>query len=207
MPSDATLYDYKRRTWTAVPYTLTMPGYYYFTVSGVSLAPTYGATYTNNSVTFTVRSHDITDGAGIIRTTGAGDPSASGTLTKATGAGAVTIDFSEFTEPDTLTLTLPAGTQRFCAKHASFTTMTMEIDDANITENVPVVTVGTSWPGQPINRCPASTSNGYHDFEPNGSTTRVVTFVWTGEGTLDVVAYINSAINPSTTITAALSKA
>lgn len=67
-----------------------------FTVSGVTVTPTAGATYTNNSSTFTVRATNITSGAGTIRcerTTGSNDPSGD-TLVKASGTGDASITFS-----------------------------------------------------------------------------------------------------------------
>ncbi len=67
---------------------------YTFTVSGVSVTPTAGATYTNNTVTFTVVSASLVGGAGTIIATGAGAPSASGTLTKTGGTGDSTITFT-----------------------------------------------------------------------------------------------------------------
>lgn len=69
-------------------------GGYDFTVSGVTVTPTAGATYTNNGVTFTVKSTTISAGAGDIMTTCAGAPLTSGTLTKVTGVGDATITFS-----------------------------------------------------------------------------------------------------------------
>lgn len=54
---------------------------------------TAGATYTNNGVTFTVQS-TISAGTTLIVTTPSGLPTASGTLTKATGTGDATITYS-----------------------------------------------------------------------------------------------------------------
>ena len=72
-----------------------------FTVSGVTVSPTNGATYTNNSSTFTVREVSITAGAGTIwaeRTTGSNDPLACpDTLTKASGTGDATLSYSVVT--------------------------------------------------------------------------------------------------------------
>lgn len=62
----------------------------YFIVSTANA--TAGATYTNNSQTFTVLS-TIVSGT-VLYTSGAGAPQASGTLTKATGTGDSTITFS-----------------------------------------------------------------------------------------------------------------
>jgi hypothetical protein len=66
---------------------------YVFTVSGVTIVPTAGATYTNNSKTFTV----IYAAATKVYATGTGEPAASGTLTKASGTGDATIAFSAMT--------------------------------------------------------------------------------------------------------------
>jgi len=66
---------------------------YRFTVSGVT-SVTPGATYTVSGVTYTVTEVNLSGGSGSIRATGASAPPASGTLTKATGAGDATIAFS-----------------------------------------------------------------------------------------------------------------
>lgn len=79
------------------PATVTTPGipylndYYIFTVSSANA--TTGATYTNNSQTFTVVG-TISAGTNLV-TTGTGAPS-SGTLTKTSGTGDSTITFSAF---------------------------------------------------------------------------------------------------------------
>jgi len=65
-----------------------------FTVSGVTETPTAGATYTNNTVTFTVTSASIAAGSGTINAGGSGTSTASGTLTKVSGTGDATISFS-----------------------------------------------------------------------------------------------------------------
>lgn len=68
------------------------PNYTYtFTVSGA--AATAGATYTNNGQTFTVVT-TIVSGITTLRCTGTGAPTASGTLTYASGTGDATISFS-----------------------------------------------------------------------------------------------------------------
>lgn len=64
-------------------------------VSGVTTAQV-NATYTNNSVTFTILEVNITEGDGSLLLSGSGAPSASGTLTKASGNGDATISFSSF---------------------------------------------------------------------------------------------------------------
>lgn len=58
---------------------------------------TVGATYTNNSQTFTVR--DTIAGGTILVMTATGNPTSSGTLTKATGTGDSTITFSSYKNP------------------------------------------------------------------------------------------------------------
>jgi hypothetical protein len=72
-----------------------------FTVSGITTGPAVGATYTNNSSTFTVLYTTLTGVApnisGTIDTwisTGTNDPLASGNLTRASGVGDNTIAFS-----------------------------------------------------------------------------------------------------------------
>lgn len=68
---------------------------------------TVGATYTNNSVTFTVMG---TIAAGtLLWVSGNGDPSTSGTLTKASGTGDATITFSSFKDPVYLELEVVGG--------------------------------------------------------------------------------------------------
>jgi len=66
-----------------------------FTVSGVTVTPTAGATYTNNGVTFTVTSASIAAGVGTINAGGSGTSTGSGTLTKVSGTGDATIAFSD----------------------------------------------------------------------------------------------------------------
>jgi hypothetical protein len=65
-----------------------------FTVSGVTVWPTAGATYTNNGNTYTIVSTTNTGSSGIASTTGIGAPLASGTLTKTSGTGDATISYS-----------------------------------------------------------------------------------------------------------------
>lgn len=66
--------------------------FYTFAVSGVSA--TIGATYTNNAITFTVVATVSSSSTIIMR--GIGKPSASGTLTKASGSGDATIAFTSY---------------------------------------------------------------------------------------------------------------
>lgn len=68
---------------------------YQFLVSSASA--TAGATYTNNSVTFTV-SETISSATNLV-VTASGDPTASGTLTKASGTGDSSITFTKFAKP------------------------------------------------------------------------------------------------------------
>ena len=74
----------------------TSPTQYIFTVTSANA--TSGATYTNNGHTFTVVT--TIAGATTLTTTGTGAPTASGTLTKATGTGDATITFSAFRQYD-----------------------------------------------------------------------------------------------------------
>ncbi len=68
---------------------------YAFAVSGISTWPTVGATYTNNSATFTITFAPTSGTTGIIyATSSAGDPAVSGNLTKASGTGDSTVAFS-----------------------------------------------------------------------------------------------------------------
>lgn len=73
---------------------------YTFTVSGITTSPTVGATYTNNTVTFTVIATSLAGAsgsiAGTILATGASVPTSSGTLTKTGGTGDSTIAFTMF---------------------------------------------------------------------------------------------------------------
>lgn len=69
---------------------------YVLTVSGVTVTPTAGATYTHNGITWTVRATSITAGAGTITLYGTGTPAASGALTKASGTGDASITFSAY---------------------------------------------------------------------------------------------------------------
>lgn len=76
--------------------TINSDDYFTFTVSGVTVSPVVGATYTNNSSTFTVRYTLISGGVGYVitkRTSGTNSPSST-TLTKTAGTGDSTITFS-----------------------------------------------------------------------------------------------------------------
>lgn len=76
---------------------------YTFQVSGVSVSPTAGATYTNNAITYTVTYVRLVGGAGQIVATGSGAPTTSGTLTKSAGTGDATITFTQVGASITLT--------------------------------------------------------------------------------------------------------
>lgn len=68
---------------------------YTFTVSGVTVSPVIGATYTHNGLTWTVSYVSITAGSGkVVCTVASGAPLASGTLTKTSGTGDATVTFS-----------------------------------------------------------------------------------------------------------------
>jgi hypothetical protein len=84
---------------------------YDLTVSGVTVTPTAGATYTHNGITWTVRAASITAGAGTVTLYGTGTPAASGTLTKASGTGDASITFSAYAVDGTeLYIGVPAAT-------------------------------------------------------------------------------------------------
>lgn len=75
---------------------------YAFTVSGVTITPTAGATYTDaNGVTYTVRSASITAGSGTVTAYGLAFPPDSGTLTKTGGTGDATLTFSAYADTGT----------------------------------------------------------------------------------------------------------
>lgn len=88
--------------WTGTGNVSTLPALqansYTFTVNSITTNPTTGATYTNNGVTYTVvfvnTSGVAGSIAGTIIATGNGAPSTFGTLTKASGTGDSTINFS-----------------------------------------------------------------------------------------------------------------
>ena len=76
-----------------------------FTVTAANA--TAGATYTNNSSTFTVLT-TIAGATTLVTTSGSGNPASSGTLTKATGTGDATITFSSVTT-NTVRVNLSGG--------------------------------------------------------------------------------------------------
>jgi len=65
-----------------------------FTVSSVTVTPTAGAIYENNGIQFKVTSASIAAGSGTINAGGTGTATASGALTKVSGTGDATINFS-----------------------------------------------------------------------------------------------------------------
>lgn len=71
---------------------------YTFQVANVVTAPTSGATYTNNGITFTVRGTNLVVGAeglaGTIIVTGSSAPTTIGTLNKASGTGDTNITYT-----------------------------------------------------------------------------------------------------------------
>lgn len=74
-----------------------------FTVSGVTVSPTAGATYTHNGVTWTVSYVSITAGSGkVVGTTplAGSTPLGSGTMTKTSGTGDATLTFSASADND-----------------------------------------------------------------------------------------------------------
>lgn len=69
---------------------------FYFKVP-TSATATIGATYTNNGITYTVT--DTVIGVDLIRLTGNGDPTVTGTLTKSAGTGDATLVFTSSMKP------------------------------------------------------------------------------------------------------------
>ena len=84
-------------TGNALPIAALTSNSFTFVVTGVTTAPTAGATYTNNAVTYTVVTSFITSGSGTIIATGSSSPQTAGNLTKTGGTGDATIAFSAFT--------------------------------------------------------------------------------------------------------------
>jgi hypothetical protein len=85
-------------------FTLVSPGKYVFTVSGVTVTPTAGAIYTNNSQTLTVLSTSISGGSGTITcsiSTSGTPTTGSSTLVKTSGTGDATISYSGYTSVTT----------------------------------------------------------------------------------------------------------
>lgn len=86
---------------------------YVFTVSGISVVPVVGNTYTNNAVTYTITYTSLNGATGAIKgtivATGSGVPLSSGTLTRATGSGDSSITFS-LSQQQSITIgVLPVG--------------------------------------------------------------------------------------------------
>lgn len=78
---------------------------YYFSI--VSGSATAGATYTNNGITYTVRS-TVASATSIVMS-GSGAPTATGTLTKASGTGDATLTFYVAQAPKSLKITVIGG--------------------------------------------------------------------------------------------------
>lgn len=82
---------------------------YTFTTATPSTEPTAGATYTNNTFTFTVVSY----AANVLICTGTGYPTSSGTLTKASGTGDATLAYTAFTATYVVTHNLALSTSPY----------------------------------------------------------------------------------------------
>ena len=70
-----------------------------FTVSGITVDPSVGDVYSNNSSNFELIEVNISSGSGTlmgVRTSGTNNPSASGTLTRVSGSGDASITFSAY---------------------------------------------------------------------------------------------------------------
>lgn len=112
-----------------------------YVVSGITVAPTVGATYTTNGVTFTVSGVKLVSGSGTIICSYSGTPLASGTLTKSGGTGDSSITYTSFS------VQYPAMTQ-----------LLQTGDSVNITGNS---AINGQWVVTVIDR---------HHFSLNGST-------------------------------------
>ena len=91
-----------------------------FTVSGVSVTPSLGATYTNNTKTFTVLATSIVAGTGTLYCSATGAPQSSGTLTQATGTGTTPLTFTSVTTDPCQTLTLAKDIQDYTPLSATY---------------------------------------------------------------------------------------
>jgi hypothetical protein len=105
---------------------------YKFTVTAANA--TVGATYTNNSQTFTVSS--TIAGATTLLATGTGLPVSSGTLTKVTGTGDATIAFSAVIDPSPLNYLSVGGKIQL----AGFTTTTGTINGTQTILSINIAT-------------------------------------------------------------------
>lgn len=91
---------------------------------------TVGATYTNNSQTFTVVS--TIDGATTLNCTFTGYPEASGTLTKSTGTGDATLTFSAVTYSGIVNLVYESGDKDMARAAYTTGTVTMTNGDDDV---------------------------------------------------------------------------
>lgn len=98
---------------------------YTFTVATPSVSPTAGATYTNNGITYTVVSYSSNS----LVCTGTGYPTASGTLTKASGTGDATLTFTAFTATYTITHSLALSSPYIIIVTLSNTSTNKKIGD------------------------------------------------------------------------------
>jgi len=81
---------------------------YRFFIAAVTTAPTAGATYTNNAITYTVTT-TVTAAGTFVLMTGNGAPTVSGTLTKTGGTGDATLTFYAVRAPLFLRVELIGG--------------------------------------------------------------------------------------------------
>lgn len=187
-----TIAEYSKRVHKSVPWSFEDPGIYLFTFgSDPTITPTAGATYTNNGETFTVIAYNI--GNKMLSTSGTGAPSAApSALVKASGTGDATIAYIVTAPASSVTVYFPPGCVGFVVQHTNLT-CTMAIDGSAVTHEVP-----RFWP-RPV---PTTPDAPFYGFEPDGSTSHFVEFAFAGgAGNIYVVAYIDSMINASTTIT------
>lgn len=189
----STLADYRTRIFKSVLWAYTKPSRTIFTVSGVTVTPTAGAVYSDKANNFTVISASISEGSGTITATGTAAPnSASATLEKVSGTGDVSIAYSAVNPINQVTLALPAGTVKALVRSTG--ACTVKKAAADTASVIPL----TTWP-QPVFSNPASGGDLFM-WEPTPSATPGLVFDFTDDQTLEVVAYVNTRIAPSTTI-------
>lgn len=194
----STLADYRHKYATTALWSYTKPGRVIFTVSEVTVTPTAGAVYTDGANNFTVISASITAGAGTITATGAAAAAAApGNLDKVSGTGDAKIGYTAVDPINKATLVLPAGTWKAVVRSTGACT----VKKTSLT----LVTVAplSTWP-QPV--FSAATSGGdLFMWEPTPTATPTLIFSFSDDQTMELVAYVNTIIAASTTITATYS--
>lgn len=88
-----------RGGWSIASFTTSGSPFYKFVLSGVITPPAILSIYTDGTNQFDIREINLTSGSGYVsgyRSSGAGTPPASGTLTKVSGTGDATLNYSSF---------------------------------------------------------------------------------------------------------------